>query len=64
MEETKRTRCNCHATGGGIYFLAFIGALIYFIQQAQTFMQGVWGFLEAIVWPAILVYKLLGFLFK
>ncbi|MEK7181957.1 MAG: hypothetical protein AAB615_02395 [Patescibacteria group bacterium] len=50
------------ASGGGIYFFAFIGALIYFLQQATTFGEGVIGLLKAIVWPAILIYKLFGFL--
>jgi hypothetical protein len=62
MEETKKIRCNCHATGGGIYFLAFVGALVYYLQYATSFMDGVIGFLKSLVWPAILVYKLLELL--
>ncbi len=50
------------AVGGGVYGLAFIGAAIYFIQHADTFWMGVLGFLKALVWPALLVYKLLEFL--
>jgi hypothetical protein len=42
--------------------LAFIGALIYFIQQATTFWMGVLGFLKALVWPAVLIYKVMEFL--
>lgn len=45
---------------GGIYFLGFIGAVVYYIQQSATFWEGVVGFLKAIVWPAFLVYKLLS----
>ena len=45
-----------------VYGLAFIGALIYFIQHADSFGMGVLGVLKAIVWPAILVYELLKFL--
>ena len=45
-----------------VYGLGFIGAAIYFIQQATTFWMGVLGFLKAIVWPAFVVYKLLEFL--
>jgi len=48
-----------HGISGGIYGLAFIGALIYFWQHATTFWEGVLGFLKALVWPAILTYKLL-----
>lgn len=47
---------------GGAYGLAFIGAAVYFIQQATTFWMGVLGFLKAIIWPALLVYKLMEFL--
>jgi len=52
------------ACGGGIYGLAFIGAAVYYIQNAETFWMGVLGVLKAIVWPAILVYNLLEFLAK
>ena len=48
--------------GGGVYGLAFIGALVYYIGHAATFGAGVFGFLKALVWPALLVYKLLEFL--
>jgi len=62
--ENKKSKCSCHATGGGIYGLAFIGALIYYIQHAQSFLEGLMGFLKALVWPAILVYKLFELLVK
>jgi hypothetical protein len=45
-----------------IWFLGFIGAVIYYIQHATTFWIGAVGFFKAIVWPAFLVYKLLAFL--
>lgn len=44
---------------GALYGLGFIGAIIYFIGHATGFWMGVLGVLKAIVWPAILVYKLL-----
>lgn len=47
---------------GGVYGLAFIGAAVYYIQHADTFWAGALGFLKALVWPALLVYKLLEFL--
>ncbi|HVH65259.1 MAG TPA: hypothetical protein VM674_04420 [Candidatus Acidoferrum sp.] len=47
---------------GGTYFLAIIGAAIYFIQQAHSFGDGLLGVLKAIVWPAVLIYELLKFL--
>ena len=47
---------------GAVYFMGFIAALIYFIQSAVSFGNGVFGFLKALVWPAVLVYNLLDFL--
>ncbi|HET6399827.1 MAG TPA: hypothetical protein VFH95_00350 [Candidatus Kapabacteria bacterium] len=47
---------------GGIYGLAFIGALVYFIQHATTFWDGVLGIGKSIFWPAMLIYKLFEYL--
>jgi len=47
---------------GCVYGLGFIGAAVYFIQNADTFWIGVLGILKALVWPALLIYKLFGFL--
>lgn len=44
---------------GGVYGLAFIGAAVYFIQHAGSFWGGVLGFFKAVVWPAVLIYKVL-----
>jgi hypothetical protein len=57
---------NVAASTGGFYFLAFLGAAVYFISQAADFWDGVvgffWdgvvGFLKALVWPAFLVYEI------
>ncbi len=54
--------CKGAHTGGGVYGLAFIGAAIYFIQHATTFWMGVLGLLKAIVWPAMVMYKVLELL--
>jgi len=54
-----------HGNGGmcgGVYGLAFIGAAIYFIQQSSTFWMGVLGVLKAMVWPALIIYKVLEIL--
>ncbi|KPL08028.1 hypothetical protein AMJ86_02230 [bacterium SM23_57] len=44
---------------GGIYGLAFIGGVVFYIQHATSFWAGVLGILKAIVWPAVLMYKIL-----
>ena len=49
-----------NASGGAIYGLGFIGALVYFISAATGFWMGVLGVIKALVWPAFLVYELLG----
>jgi len=51
-------------TGGGdaVYGLGLIGALVWYIGQADGFWPGVLGVLKALVWPAFVVYDLLRFL--
>ena len=44
-----------------VYGIGLIGALIYFLQNALGFWMGALGILKALVWPAILVYKMLDF---
>ena len=58
----KEKNCCWHNHGGwgGAYGLGFIGAVIFYVQQATTFWTGFVGVLKALVWPAFLVYKLLG----
>ncbi len=66
MNDYHEKRSGGYHSGSGIigtaYFMAFIGAAIYFISQTQTFWAGVIGFLKAIVWPAFLIYRLFEFL--
>ena len=49
-------------TGGAFYFLGFIGALIYYVTNAVSVWDAIFGFFKALVWPAFLVYELLVFL--
>jgi len=55
-----RRRESYNGGGGAVYGLGFVGALVYFIQNADSFWAGALGVLEAIVWPAVLVYKALA----
>ncbi len=64
-EEWKHDHEHCHyrhcrKMGGGIYGLGFIGAAIFYLQQSTSFWIGVLGILKALVWPAFVVYHLLG----
>lgn len=60
MQTEKRNKVPGQSSA--VYGLAFVGALIYFLQHATSFWMGVLGFLKAAVWPAVLVYKLFDFL--
>ncbi len=53
---SQKSACNSHS-GNAVYGLGMIGAAIFFISQATTFVGGVIGFLKALVWPAFLVYE-------
>lgn len=66
-EETKKevkiiNKYHGGGAAGAVYGLGFIGALVYYIQGSQTFMEGVIGFLKALVWPAFLIYRVLQIL--
>lgn len=48
-------------SAGGIWFLGFLGALVYYLHtHSGTFWLVLLAFLKAFVWPAFLVYHLLG----
>lgn len=62
MADKKGTNVNIYGKGkggggGAVYFFGFIGSVVYFIQAADGFWEGVLGVLQAIVWPAFLVYE-------
>jgi hypothetical protein len=59
-ERKTRTWRNTGGTpGNAVYGLGLIGALVYYIQAADGFWEGVLGVFKALVWPAFLVYELL-----
>lgn len=45
------------AGGGAIYGLGILGALVYFWQQAAGFWEHVWALVQAVFWPAWMVYQ-------
>ena len=50
------------AGAGGIWFLGFIGAVVYYIHtHSGTFWLVLLAIMKATVWPAFLVYHLLAF---
>jgi hypothetical protein len=58
--KARRSRQGGPAAGGGaVYGIGLIGALVYFLRAAESSWDYVLAFPKAIVWPALLVYKLL-----
>lgn len=48
------------APAGLIFFMAYIGAAIYFIQQSTGgFWEVILGLLQAAVWPVYVMYHVL-----
>jgi len=62
LEHKKRKGMNCNGISGGIYGMAFLGALVYYLQHATSFWTVVLGIFKAIFWPAVLIYKVLELL--
>jgi hypothetical protein len=54
-EKTVRVMNNQGPTGF-VFFVAFIGAAVYFVQQSHGFWAFLLAILKAIVWPAYVVY--------
>lgn len=45
---------------GGAYFLGLIGAAVYYLHVSSGFWPSITALLKACVWPAFVVYHLLG----
>lgn len=43
---------------GAFYGLGLVGALIYYLQHSTTLLQALLGIVKAILWPAILTFRL------
>lgn len=49
-----------HGPGGFMFFVAYIGAVVYFYQQSPDFWGFILALIKAIVWPAFLLYGALN----
>ncbi len=50
---------NQAAPMGYVLFMAYIGAVIYFYQQSETFWGFILALLKAAVWPAYVMLNVL-----
>ena len=62
QEQKRRKVIYRHTANTPVYGLGFLGALVYYIQHADTIWIGLLGVLKAIFWPGMLVYELLMYL--
>jgi len=53
---------NQHGPMGFVFFVAYIGAAIYFVQQSSGFWGFIGALIEAIFWPGFVVYHALQLL--
>ncbi len=53
---------NNNGAFGGVYFLAFVGAAIYYIQQDDSLWGWIVGIFKAVVWPAFIMFEVLKLL--
>ena len=62
MSGRSRTTSAGAGGGGAVYGLGIIGAFVYFWKAADGVWEHIWAFGQAILWPAFVVYDLLGHL--
>jgi len=54
--------CGGACGGGAFYGLGFVGAVVYYIQHATSFSSALFGIFKALIWPALLIYKVIALL--
>lgn len=47
---------------GYVFFVAWVGALVYFVQNSEGFGGFIVAILKSFVWPGIVLYEILGLL--
>jgi hypothetical protein len=62
MNTVKKTTTS-NGTAGFLWFLGFLGTVVYFIQfHSGSFWLVVQAFFKAFFWPAFLVYELFRYI--
>lgn len=61
FKKGKKDKKSGRSEGGGsmLYFVGFVGSLVYWVQAAEGFGAVVTSLLKSLIWPAYVVYKLL-----
>lgn len=61
-EKQKPTQSGQGGGAGAVYGMGLIGAWIFYFKHATTTKERVKAFFKGLVWPAFVVYDLMGFL--
>jgi hypothetical protein len=48
-----------HGPFGFVFFVAYIGAVVYFFEQSPDFWGFIVALLKAVVWPAFVLHNVL-----
>ncbi len=54
-----KSKSTSDGMGTMLYFVGFVGSVVYWMQAAEGFGAVITGVLKSMVWPAYIVYKLL-----
>lgn len=57
-EGEHKHKCSSHHCDT-VYWMGFLGAVIYYISNATGFWNGCLGILKAFLWPAFLIFEVL-----
>lgn len=62
MAKVDKVKVVNQAPTGFVFFMAWVGALVYFVGQVDGFWNIIVAFLKACVWPAIIMHRVLEIL--
>ncbi|HSW91342.1 MAG TPA: hypothetical protein VLG09_01710 [Candidatus Saccharimonadales bacterium] len=64
MIKDKKAEMIHHGGGpvGFVLFVAWFGAFVYFINHAHGFWEVMFSFVQAFIWPALVLYRVLELL--
>jgi len=59
MSKADKVKVVNQGPAGFVFFVAWIGAIVYFVGQVDGFWNIILAFLKACVWPAYVLYHVL-----
>ena len=62
MAKDKSTTVINQGSLGGVFLATYLGAAVYFVHHTQGFWGTIWGLIQALFWPAYVIYEVLTLL--